>query len=852
MEYYRAIGLDRRQQNAPARFAVHEDSDKENRAARLLGKADDETDRPRFRYLLPIPSKGASGSGWTEYTSDGIEEESEYIEEKTEMLDVTNEQDESGYEVYNEERIDNKKDIQGKHDSDSLRHAEAYSRMIKGAAPPISTCNPQDEAISKKRSREIYESGTSSSNMPLSPHKYVNSPPRRPGKRTCTPPSGGRRKSAPSNLERSPRAFPEHIVTGVQKLREKHEGSIFELGDTSVRCVDCNQTFQIPAKTKSLAGPNIHCRAAPHRLAVQKRILQQERDESPLLKTSSKVADFDVSPQPPVTALNSHGYAGFANPLGDVFTALQRSSTETYNQHMAAKQRLDTIEKQLNAQTGHFTSILEPNRGRDSIEEGTGRFRRKNAAAKRQYYGRISFLEDRNDNNNTQVENKFAALKEDSQKSQSENHDEFAALPASIMESTEKNKQQLSVINNELVAAIRYNSQQIQETRHDISPLNNHMSEQLQRNFSLDGQLKHHWSSISAQTHYNNENHPRFLAIEDLTRHHRNYIIQLQEEIKRLGTRADNHDSAFKRGQSVEMVIRDEIKKLRESDHQLQRKIQPTIPSLPRLPQQRHEENEISSTQSFVEQVGAQLATRFDARLKSMEDTFEARLATVQSESNKQISLLQAQATKQIQVMQALEKENSKLRSCIPIINKDIQEMSECFNEVIPDLGEKVESLEHQLSTLDSLLPGPTRNHTTQQPLEDEPRHPVQKEMDLVEARFQRIETAIPALFEQISYIRDCFEESAEEGDDRVEDPNDYDNLEPRLNRIEAILPVVIQEATELRACVDDLGEILGSEKDPRANDESENENEDLLKEEAESDREEGVADHIKEEDFDG
>lgn len=78
--------------------------------------------------------------------------------------------------------------------------------MTRGAAPlpPSPERHLLDTPTRKRKRLEIAASDASSSNEPISPHKYPNSTPRRFAKRLCTPVSESRRRSAPTDYQRSP------------------------------------------------------------------------------------------------------------------------------------------------------------------------------------------------------------------------------------------------------------------------------------------------------------------------------------------------------------------------------------------------------------------------------------------------------------------------------------------------------------------------------------------------------------------------------------------------------------------------------------------------------------------------
>lgn len=650
-------------------------------------------------------------------------------------------------------------------------------------------------------------------------------------------------------------------MAGIQKLREKFEGVEFEPGNGSVRCVDCDKTFNVVKR--SFNGPESHCRGIAHKAALRAR-LEQEKCELPLLKTTSKTMDFDTPPQPPVMAMGNHGSTAFANPFADVFTALQRSSNETLHQHMAAQQRLDALEKQLDAQNGHVTTLLGISQSAESRYQAVAK-KQKNTEMTLDIFSRnqinitdelrkeqahleermlqqgdstldkLSIL-DKQVHDTLAKTSKFTALEDRLVKSRLECQSDINTLRASTMESTERTKQQLSMINKELTAAIGSNSEQIQDTRHDITPLNKHMNEQLQRNFDFDSKLKHHWGFISGQAQYNTQNHPRLVTLEDLARHHGNYINQLQQKVTNLETRAGH-------GQNFEAATLNEVKKLQESGKKLQMEVQSLqAPSTPQNQQpSRREVNQNAPNQSVLEQVVARLSESFDTKFKSVEDSFQAQIVNLQNESRNKISRLEAQTTRQTQVIQTLENENKKLWSCIQAANDDVKEVMECFNDSLPELEEKIENIQQDLELTRS-MPAHLQPSTPQRDCEQGSQHHTHEDMDL-EARFKRIETAIPSLLEETSDLRDCFVDLVREEED---DEDDVD-VEARLNRIEVTLPAVLEEAAGLRACIDDLGEIIVYEMDSGSVSDGEDENED--QDEWEGEEFENQGDDIKEED---
>lgn len=548
--------------------------------------------------------------------------------------------------------------------------------------------------------------------------------------------------------------------------------------------------------------------------------------------------DFDSPAQQPVVAM-----ANFPNPLLDfatAFTALQSTSDKTMKQTMAAQQRLDSLQQHVEGQNAHITSILDISKSAELKYQAVAK-KQKNTEATLDTVSRNQFdisdelrkeqadLEQRllhqekSTTNKLSVLNKrvndtmantskIAALENQLVKSRFECQSDLNTLRASTIESTERNKQQLLTKDKELAAAIRSNSDQIQETRHDIAPLNKHMNEQLQRNFDFDNKLNQHLDFIAGQVQYNTQSQPRPGTLENITRDHGNYIIQLQQKVKLLETSADQ-------ARNFEAATRNEVKKLQDSSKKLQMDVYSLrSPYTPQIQQSITKEN--NPNQSLLNQMSAKLAATFDARFKSMESSFQEQLSTFQNESKNKISRLEAHSAKQAQVIQSLEKENKKLWSCIQATNNDVKGVMECFNESLPELEERISDLQQDLE-LSSSLPSHFQTPSHQRECNHRPHSRASDDVDM-EARFKRIETAIPALLEETSGLRDCFVDLVRAEEELEEDDDD---VEARLNRIEVTLPAVLEEAAGLRECVDDLGEIVEYALDPGSVSGSEDEN---------------------------
>ncbi|EPE31062.1 hypothetical protein GLAREA_04029 [Glarea lozoyensis ATCC 20868] len=246
---------------------------------------------------------------------------------------------------------------------------KAYDEMTRGAVSMTGT-------PSKKRSRTVAPSDATSSNEPISPHKYGDSD-LRPMKRLCSSDRDNRRSSAPSEMIRSPHQTsyandmpntddfegapmkqeptgPNWMRDGIALLLQKFEGSLLEPDGSSVRCLDCPTSYKTTLN-KTFGPVETHLRGKGHIAKVKERMEKQSYHQP--FPQNTKSIDFNMLAEP-VAAYANHERPQSSNLLAQFLTAEHLEKSRASLQIGMIQQRLSGVEQKISPLEAQMTELV--------------------------------------------------------------------------------------------------------------------------------------------------------------------------------------------------------------------------------------------------------------------------------------------------------------------------------------------------------------------------------------------------------------------------------------------------------------------------------------------------------------